>query len=418
MGSTKVKALDSSERKLNDLLRQVGGPPNLASHPELVFEIEKLGRKFLRDEGREQAAAHFEMVVEQARKFLQAQSDPGLELQFYLSAGQSYALLGFLDKARSMYEQAVHRSAAFNNLLLQARALRLLGNLSLQQNLVGQAIPLFKQSQTLCEENGELLEAAYALNSLSAAYFQTAAWPKMQRACDEALAIAEKLNEDELVASVYNNLGAMYSMRGQMSKALAAFQKSVPIFEKLADHRGLAEGYNNMAIVYRDKDLWQEAGKYFAHSLHFSSIAGDALIKTGTILNRVELYILMHDLQLARQQALEALATFHQLGSKFGQADACKHLGVIYTKQEYWELARKYFDEALELCTESNYTLGFAETHWRYADFHVARSEEEAALHHLQLSLTNYRLIKAFHKARRVKKQLKLIQATAGDGTH
>lgn len=413
MKSTKFRKTESSVQ-LAALLQQVGNSSrDAAGHADLVYGMEKLGRKSPTDDGRELAAGHFARLAEQIRMFLETASDRGLELQHYLSTGQSYALMGFPEKARSMYEQAIHRSAALNNNTLQARALRLLGNLDLQQNLVEQAIVSLKQSLSLCEKHGELLEAAYALNSLSAAYFQTASWPKIQRACDEALAIAEKLEEDELVAYIYNNLGAMYSMRGQMSKALAAFQKSVPIFEKLADHRGLAEAYNNMAIFYRDKDLWQEAGKCFAHSLHFSSIAGDVLVKTATILNRVELYILMHDLTLAQQQALDALATFHQVGNKFGQADACKYLGEIYARRGYWELARKYFDEALDLCAESNYILGFAETHWRYADYHLARGEKEAALRHLQQSLTNYRAIKAAGKVRRVQKQIREIQPPA-----
>lgn len=377
---------------------------------DLTYSMEKLARKFLTDENTKKGAAYFKTAVNNLRQFAQIKHDQAQELNLCYSAGQTFALLGLVDEAAESYEQALALSQELQDDISRARALRQLGNLKLRQSKWKEAIACFEQSYRMCQDHGEILDEAYALNSLAAAYFHTAAWRKMETACEHALALADKVNDADLTACVYNNLGAMHNLHGRGDKALAALQKSLPLFEKLGDRRGMAETYNNMGTAYRDKEFWQEAGKCYARSLELARQSGDVMVEAQVSLNRVELYLLMHDLEMAEKQCQLALRTFHGLEHKSGEADACRLLGVFYTRKDNLGLAKKYLDEALQLCAHYENPLGLAETHKSFAEYWRGKGNAKSERKHLLKALEQYQSLKAQREIRRLET---LLQAGA-----
>jgi tetratricopeptide (TPR) repeat protein len=405
--------------KLATLLKQTeagskafaGVELNSEEFVDLTYSMEKLARKFLSDEKTQKGAAYFKVAVNNLRQLAQLKHDQAQELDLNYSAGQTYALLGLMDEAADSYEQALKLSKQLHDDKSHARTLRQLGNLKLRQSQWKEAIACFEQSRKISQNNGEPLDEAYALNSLAAAHFHTAAWRKMEATCEHARALAESMNDDDLTACVYNNLGAVYNLQGQSDKALAAFQKSLPLFEKLGDRRGLAETYNNMATAYRDKEFWQESGKCYAKSLQLAREAGDVVVEAQVSLNRVELYLLMHDLEMAEKQCQMTLRTFHRLSHKSGEADACRLLGLVYTRKQGWGLAKKYLDEALQLSAEFDNQLVLAETHKSYAEFWQAKGNKKSALKHLQKALENFKALKSHREVRKLEKLIGEIKA-------
>ncbi len=392
--------------KLASVLKQAGSgvETNSEEYVDLAYNMEKLARKFLHDEKTQQGAEYFKTAVNNLKQFAQIKHDQAQELNLCYSAGQTYALLGLVDEAAENYEQTLALSKQLRDDTARARALRQLGNLKLRQSKWKEAIGCFELSHKICQDQGETRDEAYALNSLAAAYFHTAAWRKMESACEHALALAERVDDAELTACVYNNLGAMHNLQGQWDKALAALQKSLPLFEKLGDRRGLAETYNNMGTAYRDKEFWHESGKCYAKSLQLAREAGDVMVEAQVNLNRVELYLLMHDLDMAERQCQLALRAFHNLEHSSGEADACRLLGVVYTRKENWGLAKRYLDEALQLCGQPGNPLGLAETHKSYAEYWCAKGNKKSERRHLQKALEHFKLLKAQREIKKIEK--------------
>lgn len=378
---------------------------------DLTYNMEKLARKFLSQERTQQGAQYFKTAVTHLRQFAQIKHDQEQELNLCYSAGQTFALLGLVEEATESYEQSLKLSKELHDSKSHARALRQLGNLKLRQSKWKEAIACFDLSYRISQENGEPRDEAYALNSLAAAYFHTAAWRKMETTCERTLSLAEKMNDDDLTACVCNNLGALYNVQGQWDKALATLQKSLLLFERLGDRRGLAETYNNMATAYRDKEFWHESGKCYAKGLELAREASDVVVEAQVILNRVELYLLMHDLDMAEKQCQIALRTFHGLEHKSGEADACRLLGVVYTRKENWGLAKKYLEEALQLFSHYANTLGLAETHKSYAEFWHGKGSAKSERKHLQKALEYYKRIKAQREIKKLEKLLRELQA-------
>lgn len=395
--------------KLATVLKQAesGVEKDSEEFVDLTYSLEKLARQIVADENTHTGAAHFKAAVKQLRQFAQLKSDQAQDLNLCYSAGQTYALLGLIDEAVESYEQALKLSKQLGDDKTHARTLRQIGNLKLRQSRWQEARVCFEHSYRIAQENGETQDEAHALNCLAAAHFHTAAWRKMETACEHARALAEKINDEELTACVYNNLGAMFNLHGQWDQALAALQKSVLLFERIGDRRGLAETYNNIATAYRDKEFWHEAGKCYAKGLQLAREVGDVVVEAQINLNRVELYLLMHDLEMAEKQCQIALRTFHSLGHNSGEADACRLLGVVYTRKDNWGLAKKYLDEALQLCSQHDHPLGLAETHKSFVEYWQSKGNKKSALKHLQKAIAQYQQLKA---AREVKKLEKLSQ--------
>ena len=385
---------------------EAGGANDSDEYVDLTYSMEKLARKFLTDENTKKGATYFKTAVDNLKQFAQIKHDQAQELNLCYSAGQTYALLGLMDEAAESYEQSLKLSQTLHDDKSHARALRQLGNLKLRQSKWKEAITCFEQSYRICRDNGEILDEAYALNSLAAAYFHTAAWRKMETACEHALALADKVNDADLTACVYNNLGAMHNLHGRWDKALTALQKSLPLFEKLGDRRGMAETYNNMGTGYRDKEFWQEAGKCYARSLELARQSGDVMVEAQVSLNRVELYLLMHDLEMAEKQCQLALRTFHGLEHKSGEADACRLLGVVYTRKDNLGLAKKYLDEALQLCSQYENPLGLAETHKSFAEYWRGKGNAKNEHKHLLKALEQDQRLKAQREIRNLEKLL------------
>jgi tetratricopeptide (TPR) repeat protein len=390
---------------------EAGAESDSDEYVDLTYSMEKLARKFLGDEKTQKGAEYFKTAVNNLRQFAQIKHDRAQELNLCYSAGQTFALLGLVEEAADSYEESLKLSKQLHDDKSHARALRQLGNLKLRQSKWKEAIACFEHSYKISQENGEPLDEAYALNSLAAAYFHTAAWRKMETACEHALALAEKMNDDDLTACVYNNLGAMYNLQGQWDKALTALQKSLPLFEKLGDRRGLAETYNNMATAYRDKEFWHESGKCYAKGLQLAREAGDVVVEAQVNLNRVELYLLMHDLEMAEKQCQLALRTFHRLDHKSGEADACRLLGVVYTRKGNWGLAKKYLEEALQLNSHYDNPLGLAETHKSFAEYWNGKGSKKSELKHLQKALEHFKQLKAQREIKKLEKMLHELQA-------
>ncbi|MCA9742755.1 MAG: tetratricopeptide repeat protein [Deferribacteres bacterium] len=397
------------EERLQKLIKEAQKALDAGQNSDLVYQLEKYSREISDDAEQNVAAYHFKKAVENIQSMTDG-TDRRQELYLLINSGQTLATLGQVDEAHDRYMVALELSKELGSKLIQARALRLLGNLRLQQSALSEAIRYFEQSIELCQVEGEPLEEAYSLNSLAAACFQKSSWKNMENACNQALAIAEKLGENELAGCVYNNLGAMYSLRGQKQKALVSFQKCLPLFEMAGDHRGLAETYNNLATLYRDQDMWHDAGKCYALSIRFATLVGDKLGKANAMLNRVELYILMFDLVLARENCLKAMRVYYNLGHKLGEADACKLMGVIYAKEGKWPLADNYFKEAIEINTACDNTFGLAETYRSQADALLENGRSDEAKLSFERAKSHFKSVNATQKVKQVDKILKSLQ--------
>jgi len=67
----------------------------------------------------------------------------------------------------------------------------------------------------------------------------------------QALLLAEPLNNQRLNGVIYSDIGANCQMQGRYLHTIEHYKKVIKISEQIGDENGLSLGYGNLGIVYR-----------------------------------------------------------------------------------------------------------------------------------------------------------------------
>lgn len=164
-----------------------------------------------------------------------------------------------------------------------------------------------------------------------------------------ALAIFEKLDNQQMIANVNNNIGLTYEDLRQHQKALEYYLRSLGIRRKLKDESGVATSLNNLALVY------QEMGKY-AKALEYLFEAAELRIKLkddyglGIVYNNIaEIYSLLGDYRKTIQYNELSLMARRRTSDETGKSYNFNNLVNAYLKLGNLQSARMFLDSSLQL---------------------------------------------------------------------
>lgn len=163
----------------------------------------------------------------------------------------------------------------------------------------------------------------------------------------KSLQFFQEAKSQKQVSNVLNNIGSLYSDQKNYEKALDYFHQSLIIAQKLPDTLGIAFAYNNMGEVYQKQGKWKEAKINFVQSLvwkkkkkHLRSIAS-GYANLGLVFQEES------KLDSAKYFLEEASKIYKQIDDTNGFIETLLRLGEMQTKQEEYQLASQYYQEAL-----------------------------------------------------------------------
>ncbi len=163
-------------------------------------------------------------------------------------------------------------------------------------------------------------------------------------------ALAQKLNNQELVADSYAQMGISYGIRSKIDSALVYF---------------------NMA--------YKHAKKY-----GFNITAGRALANIGFAYNRLD------DPREAINNYFQALAIYKSVKYDAGANQSYTNIGAIYYDMNETKIARSYFNQALAGYTKSKNDKGIAAALYSVGNCYLATHDDEQAIDHYNRSLAIY----------------------------
>ncbi|MCU0438660.1 MAG: tetratricopeptide repeat protein [Raineya sp.] len=164
----------------------------------------------------------------------------------------------------------------------------------------------------------------------------------------KSLRFFENAKSQKQVSNVLNNIGSLYSDQKNYEKAIDYFHQSLIIAQKLPDTLGIAFAYNNIGEVYQKQGKWKEAKNNFTQSLvwkkkknHLRSIAS-GYANLGLVFQEE------HKLDSAKYFLEEASKIYKQIDDTNGFIETLLRLGEMQTKQNEYQLASQYYQEALD----------------------------------------------------------------------
>lgn len=283
-----------------------------------------------------------------------------------------------MPEAIEAYERAIDVASSSRERTVLSEACRRVGVIHFLGNDVEKARALCERSFAVAREAGHHLLAAEALNALAGIEFQTGDIGHARETFLRALALGgEGL---ELRARIEQNLGILANIQGDVAGALAHYQRSLDACRTLGDEKGCAIAYHNLGMLSADRELWDDADRYYAQSLAIAESIGDVHLRGLCLLNHSEVHLARQRYDTARQNAEAALGIFDQLGARVDKADAYKVIGIVFRETGRHALAESRLRAAIDHAVSTGSVLSEAESSRELARLFQAMGRNQEAL--------------------------------------
>jgi putative nucleotidyltransferase with HDIG domain len=300
---------------------------------------------------------------------------------------------GCLPEAIDRYESAIAAAEASVERTVLAEALRRLAVVRHHRNESALARELCHRSYDVARAVGNDLLAAEALNTLGGLDLATGS---LEDARKTFLAALELGGENrELRARVEQNLGILANIQGELDEAYTRYGRSLEAYGACGDEHGCAIAYHNLGMVSADRELFDEADRYFSASRAIAERTGDVHLQGLCLVHHAEVDVARQRFENARQNAEAALALYDQLGARGAKAEAYRVLGMMYREAGRPALAESRLRSAMDLAVAAGSVLNEAEAARELALLFQATERNQEALRLLNKAYGLFRRLDA-----------------------
>jgi putative nucleotidyltransferase with HDIG domain len=306
-----------------------------------------------------------------------------------LREARAREVAGCLAEAAEGYQAAVTVAEEVGAHSVLAEALRRLAILRHHRDDSDEARALCRRSYAVARGIGDARLSAEALNTLGCLDVSTGSLEDARNTFLRALDLGGQAIE--LRARVEQNLGVVANIQGELGEALSRYGRSLEAYRSAGDEHGCALAYHNLGMVSADRQLWDDADRYFTQSQTIAERAGDRHLQGLCLVNHAEVHVARQRFDEALERAERGLGIFEQLGTRGAKADAYRVIGMVYRETGRTALAESRFRSAIELAASSASVLNEAEASRELALLYQSMGRNQEAL---ALLNTAYRLFR------------------------
>ena len=280
-----------------------------------------------------------------------------------------------LTEAAAGYEAAIEAAERAGERAVLAEALRRLAVVRHHCNQSVEARRLCERSFTVARETSNDILAAEALNTLGGIDLEAGPLADARRHFLRAVQLGGASRE--LRARAEQNLGILASIQGDCEDALACYARSLEAYKSCYDEHGSAIAYHNLGMVSAQRQLLDEADRYFTQSYEIAVRVQDTYLQGLCLLNHAEVYFARERYEEARRNAETALGLFD--GGVL-RAQAYRIIGMVYRETGRPALAEARLRSALELAVTTGSVLNEAAARRELAILYQAMGRNQDAL--------------------------------------
>lgn len=233
------------------------------------------------------------------------------------------------------------------------------GRIALNKNDVEGAKAYFKKAEKYSQEKADRNGLIYAKCGISNCAIKQNEFQKALQEATESLGLIEeyfKEDRDQLLSEIYDQLSKVHIKRQEYSKALKYSQPLMELSRKSGDIEKELTALNNIAIYHGTKSDYKTAMEYFIQVLDKSTLIkyrsniAQSLINIGTI------YAHLFNYEDALDRYQTVIRNYQDVLDEYRQVILLNNVGNIYYSKNQNDLAKPYFNDALELAQKSNYS--------------------------------------------------------------
>ena len=206
----------------------------------------------------------------------------------------------------------------------------------------------------------------------------------------EAIAQAELIGDDEILARAWNDLGNALRSQERFSEALKAFQNSLSLWEDQKNDYRVAIIENNVAIILAIRDDWAKALTYFQRTLWFWERVEDLEQIARVSVNMGNLLLSLGQWEKSEKSFLQSIDLSKHTGNLRRYSLAHFNLAYLYLEMEKFKQAKEYFLISLKFEEAENshwlplVYIGLAEVYVGLTDLTTAQDFATKALNLLE----------------------------------
>jgi hypothetical protein len=144
----------------------------------------------------------------------------------------------------------------------------------MNQGRYAEALEAYQKALAIHERIGDQQGIAISYNNIGNIHAAQGRYAEALEAYQKALTIRERIGDQQGIAICYNNIGNIHYAQGRYAEALEAYQKALAIHERINDQEGLALSYDNIGTLYQAQGLYAIARSYFQKALPIAQSLG------------------------------------------------------------------------------------------------------------------------------------------------
>ena len=203
---------------------------------------------------------------------------------------------------------------------------------------------------------------------------------------ENALRIAQKIEDKTLESSIICAIGDIYHETGKFKEAIERYLHAIEIKKQIGDNKGLAWIFHNVGYLYWNVGQFDKMKEYLDRSLELSEDVGDKQTEMYTRMRLGTYYYSTGHARRSLEYTEQALKISRQIGHKNFESRILSGTGKILCTIGECQRALEYFDEAMKIIKvvwnkDEDHTLdSIGEVYVAWGDYDIAMDYFNRAL--------------------------------------
>ena len=175
---------------------------------------------------------------------------------------------------------------------------------------------------------------------------------------------------------------------GRLDEARPHLRHALRLFEELRDQAGQSHAHNLLGMTFHSQERYAEALTHMQQAVNLARAHGGYQRGLAAALNSLGwVHALLGNAQQAFTYCQQSLASFRELGDRWGEAAALDSIGYAHQHLGHHQQAASYFEQVLAIDRELGDLYCQATDYDRLGDAHHAARDTTQARHAWQQAL-------------------------------
>ncbi len=178
-------------------------------------------------------------------------------------------------------------------------------------------------------EQGEQAVETHALNASGAIAFVSGRVDEAADYLTQGLMTASRDGDHATIGRCSNNLGIINNVRGRHAEAIGSYTIAIAAYRRAGLRNGVAECCHNLGITFAEQRDLERALKQANRGVEEATAADDRGLIALALRGRAEVYVMLGELETAREEIERALGQHRELGDPAEEAEDLRVVALV-----------------------------------------------------------------------------------------